>query len=71
MAEHITRDIFAKALGWNDIEFIFNDLVTRDAMEEAAIQTQLIGAGVLTVNEVRAQRGLPPLPQEPEHSKQL
>ncbi len=63
IAEHITRDIFAKALGWDDIEFVFNDLVTRDAMEEAAIQTQLIGAGVLTVNEVRAQRGLPPLPE--------
>lgn len=61
IAEHITRDVFAKALGWDDVEFIFNDLVSRDAAEEAAIQTQLIGAGVLTINEVRAQRGLPPL----------
>ncbi len=63
IAEHITRDAFSKALGWNDVEFVFNDLVSRDAMEEAAIQAQLIGAGVLTVNEVRAQRGLPPLPE--------
>ncbi len=63
IAEHITRDVFSKALGWDDVEFIFNDLVSRDATEEAAIQAQLIAAGVLTVNEVRAARGLPPLPE--------
>jgi hypothetical protein len=30
-------------------------------MEQAQIQQILIGSGVLTVNEVRRMRGLPPL----------
>jgi hypothetical protein len=30
-------------------------------MEEVQIQTALLGAGVLTVDEVRAMRGLDPL----------
>ena len=63
IAEHITRDAFAKALGWDDVEFVFNDLISRDAADEADIQVRLIGAGVLTVEEVRAMRGLPPLPK--------
>ncbi len=63
LAEHITRDVFAKALGWEDIEFVFNDLVSRDAAEEAALQVQLLNAGVLSVDEVRAMRGLPPMEQ--------
>jgi HK97 family phage portal protein len=64
LAEHITRDIFAKLLGWREFEFHFNDLETRNEQEEVNIQVQLLNAGVLTVNEVRAQRGLPPLPTE-------
>ena len=63
VAEHITRDAFAKSLGWNDVEFVFNDLLVRDAMDDAEIQVKLLGAGVLTKDEVRAMRGLPPLPQ--------
>jgi len=61
LAEHITRDLFAKKLGWREFEFVFNDLESRDEMEEAQIQTELIRAGVLTVDEVRAMRGLEPL----------
>ncbi len=61
LAEHITRDLFAKKLGWREFEFCFNDLESRDEMEELQIQTALLGAGVLTINEVRAMRGLAPL----------
>ena len=66
-AEHITRDLFAKKLGWREFEFVFNDLEARDETEEVQIQTELLKAGVLTVDEVRAMRGLGPmvtLPQE-------
>ncbi len=62
IAEHLTRDLIAKKLGWSDLEFVFTDLESRDPMEELQIQTQLLQAGVLTVDEVRAQRGLGPLP---------
>ena len=64
IAEHITRDIFAKLLGWREFEFIFNDLETRDEQEEVAMQVQLLNAGVLSVAEVRAMRGLPPAAEE-------
>jgi HK97 family phage portal protein len=62
IAEHITRDLFAKRLGWREFEFCFNDLESRDEMEELQIQVQLLNAHVLTVAEVRAMRGLAPLP---------
>ena len=61
LAEHITRDLFAKKLGWREFEFCFNDLESRDEMEEVQIQTALLSAGVLTVDEVRQMRGLSPL----------
>jgi HK97 family phage portal protein len=60
-AEHITRDLFAKKLGWREFEFVFNDLESRDESEEVQIQTALLQAGVLTVDEVRAMRGLGPI----------
>ncbi len=53
LEEHITRDLFAKKLGWREFEFSFNDLESRDEMEEMQIQTELLKAGVLTVDEVR------------------
>lgn len=62
IAEHLTRDLFAKRLGWPEFEFVFNDLDSTDALEEVEMQTRLLAAGVLTVNEVRAMRGLAPLP---------
>lgn len=58
LAEHITRDLFAKRLGWREFEFCFNDLETRDEMQEVQMQTALLAAGVLTVAEVRSMRGL-------------
>jgi phage portal protein BeeE len=64
IAEHISRDLFAKRLGWPEFEFVFNDLNATDEMQEVQMQTALLAAGVLTVNEVRAMRGLAPLPSD-------
>ena len=61
LAGHITRDLFAKCIGWNEFEFVFNNLNARDEETELAVQVQLLQAGVLTVDEVRAMRGLAPL----------
>jgi HK97 family phage portal protein len=61
IAGHITRDLFSKCIGWREFEFVFNDLSARDEEAELAVQVQLLQAGVLTVNEVRAMRGYAPL----------
>jgi phage portal protein BeeE len=61
LAQHITRDVFGKCVGWREFEFVFNDLDGRDELTELSVQVELLKAGVLTVNEVRAMRGLGPL----------
>ena len=61
LEEHITRDLFAKKLGWREFEFRFNDLSSRNEVDEVQMQTELLRAGVVTVAEVRAMRGLQPL----------
>ena len=61
IAGHITRDLFAKCIGWREFEFVFNDLSARDEETELDVQVKLLSAGVLTVDEVRAMRGLGPL----------
>jgi len=62
LAEHLTRGAIAKKLGWSDLEFVFTDVdASGDELEDAQIQTLLLQNGVLTVNEVRRMRGLPPL----------
>ncbi len=58
LAGHITRDLFGKCIGWREFEFVFNELSARDETTELAVQVQLLQAGVLTVDEVRAMRGL-------------
>jgi len=63
LAGHLTRDLFAKCIGWREFEFVFNDLNARDEETELAVQVELLKAGVLTVDEVRAMRGLAPLAQ--------
>jgi HK97 family phage portal protein len=69
IAGHITRDLFAKCIGWREFEFVFNDGNARDEATELAVQVQLLQAGVLTVDEVRALRGLAPLVQNiPAHT---
>lgn len=57
-AEHITRDVIAKKLGWTDLEFVFTDLDAANPLEQAQIDEILLRSGVLTVNEVRKARGL-------------
>ncbi len=64
IAEHLTRDAISKRLGWDDLEFVFTDVDAPNEMEQAQIQQILIGCGVLTVDEVRRMRGLPPLTEE-------
>ena len=58
LAEHISRDLFGKCIGWPEFEFVFNELSARDEETELAVQVQLLKAGVLTVDEVRTMRGL-------------
>jgi HK97 family phage portal protein len=65
LAGHITRDLFGKCIGWREFEFVFNDLNARDEETELAVQVELLQAGVLTVNEVRAMRGMGPLEPVP------
>jgi phage portal protein BeeE len=69
IAEHITRDLFSKCLNWPEFEFVFNELESRDEQEEVAIQVQLLNAGVLSVAEVRAMRGLPPIGAQTEEQE--
>jgi phage portal protein BeeE len=66
LAEHVTRDLFAKKLGWREFEFCFNELEGRSEGSEVSVQVELLKAGVLTVDEVRAMRGLLPLSMAPE-----
>ena len=61
LAEHLTRDVIAKRLGWDDLEFVFTDLDAPDPLEQAQIDEILLRNGVLTIDEVRGHRGLPPL----------
>src|ERR1700728_1929265 len=60
IADHITRDVIVKRLSWSDLRFVWTDLESRDEMIEVDIQTKLLAAGVLSVAEVRAMRGLAP-----------
>jgi hypothetical protein len=62
IADHLTRHVIAKRLGWNDLRFVWSELDSRDETTELQIQLELLKAGVLTVEEVRMQRGLPALP---------
>ncbi len=67
-AGHVTRDLFGKCIGWREFEFVFNDLNARDEETELAVQVKLLAAGVLTVDEVRAMRGLGPLAERAPQS---
>jgi phage portal protein BeeE len=59
LAEHLTRDAIAKALGWDDLEFVFTDVDAPNEREQAEIHEILLRSGVMTVDEVRRTRGLP------------
>lgn len=59
-AEHMTRDVISKRLGWADLEFVFTGLDTTNELEQAQLQEILLRSRVLTVDEVRKIRGLAP-----------
>ena len=59
IADYLTRHVIAKVLGWQDLRFVWSELESRDEATEVSIQMQLLQAGVLDVDEVRAMRGLP------------
>ncbi len=61
LAEHLTRDVLGKALGWNDLEFVFADVDAPNELEQAQLHEILLRSGVLTVDEVRKIRGLGPM----------
>jgi HK97 family phage portal protein len=63
IAGHITRDVIAKRMGWDDLQFVWSDLENRDEAADLTMQLQQLAAGVLTVNEVREMRGLAALPR--------
>jgi len=64
MADHISRDVIGKRLGWEDLQFCWTELESRDENIEVDTQLKLLGAGVVTLDEVRKMRGLTPW-QEP------
>jgi HK97 family phage portal protein len=59
LAEHITRDVIVKKLGWTDLHFVWSELESRDEQTELNMQLQLLSAGVVSVAEVREMRALP------------
>jgi HK97 family phage portal protein len=59
LAEHLTRDVIVKKLGWGDLRFVWSELESRDEQVELNMQMQLLSAGVLSIAEVRSIRGLP------------
>jgi hypothetical protein len=50
--------VIAKKLGWNDLRFAWTELENRDEQVELNMQLQMLAAGVVSVAEVRAMRGL-------------
>ena len=65
LAEHVTRKLFPQ-LGYDNLEMEF-DLASIEALAEdenarTTRETQLLDRGVLTINEVRRHRNLPPVP---------
>jgi phage portal protein BeeE len=61
-AEHITREIIARKLGWNDLEFVFDDLEVYDERGQAEIDEILMRNDALLPDEARARRRLAALP---------
>jgi hypothetical protein len=61
LAEHLTRDVIGKALGFDDLEFVFADVDAPNELEQAQLHEVLLRSGVLTVDEVRAMRGMGPI----------
>jgi phage portal protein BeeE len=60
-AEHLTREIISRKLGWTDLEFVFDDLEVYDERGQAEIDEILLHNDALLPDEARARRRLPAL----------
>lgn len=58
---YYTQEIVRMGFKYDDIKITFPTLDLADMQTQAAIDREDIGACVLTVNEVRARKGLPPV----------
>ena len=61
-AEHLTREVIGRKLGWDDLEFVFEDLEVFDEHAQAEVDEILLRNDVLLPDEVRVRRALPALP---------
>jgi phage portal protein BeeE len=61
-AEHITREVLNRKLGWDDLEFVFADMEVFDERALAETDEILLRSDVMLPDEVRARRSLAPLP---------
>lgn len=61
-AEHITREIIGRKLGWDDLEFAFDDIETFEERARAETDEILLRSDILLPDEARARRSLQPLP---------
>ncbi len=62
-AKRLIDSVIQDDLGCPDLEFAWNDAPTVDAMQQAQIDDLSLRNGTATVDEVRARRGLGPLPK--------
>ena len=62
IAEHFTRFILHKKLGWIDLEFKFLNLDDPDLQTKIDMLQKQYSINAITPNEVRAELGKPPLP---------
>lgn len=62
-AKRLIDGVIQDDLGCPDLEFAWNDAPTVDAMQQAQIDDLALRNGTATVDEVRARRGLGPLPK--------
>ncbi len=53
-------DIIQERLGYSDLEFVWSGDDNVDPLQEAQTQVALVGAGIMTVDECRVERGLDP-----------
>jgi len=60
-AEHVTREIIQRKLGWEGLEFVFEDLEVFDERAAAETDEILLRSDVLLPDEARQRRNLPPL----------
>lgn len=61
----IIDDVLADYMGLHDCEFVWNEEEAQSPKEQAEIFAMYAGAGILTIDEIRAELGREPLP-EPE-----